>query len=417
MVGDAQSKRSPSEQWVERFARYYTPSVMLLAIVVALVPPLLFNGDWSQWIYNGLVLLVVACPCALVISTPVSIVAGLTAAARHGVLVKGGPYMELPARLRAIAVDKTGTLTEGRPQVISVTALSGHSDDDVLRIAAAIESRSEHPLAQAILRAAESRGIRPSTPDKFQAIKGKGATATVGGKSVWIGSHRLLEERGHETSELHNQVVALERRGLTVVVLGKDDHVCGIIAVGDQIRPQAKTAIDEMRHAGIERIVMLTGDNQATGESIGRDADVDEVRAELLPEDKVAAIESLVEQFGTVAMVGDGVNDAPAMARASMGVAMGAVGTDAALETADVALMGDNLRDVAWLIRHSRRTLTVIRQNIFVSLGVKVVFVMLTLVGYASLWAAIAADMGASLLVIFNGLRLLGSQRTQAVAK
>jgi Cd2+/Zn2+-exporting ATPase len=407
MVGDAQSKRSPSEQWVERFARYYTPIVMVLAVIVALIPPLLFNVDWWQWIYNGLVLLVIACPCALVISTPVSIVAGLTAAARHGVLVKGGTYMELPARLRAIAVDKTGTLTAGRPEVVTIVSLSGHTEDEVLSLAATIESRSEHPLAHAILQAAKLRGIRPSTPDNFQAVKGKGATATVGGKSVWIGSHRLLEERGQESKELHERVVALERQGLSVVVLGEGNHVCGLIAVGDRLRPEARTAVEELRRDGIERIVMLTGDNEATGETIGREASVDEVRAELLPEDKVAAIESLVQQFGTVAMVGDGVNDAPAMARASMGIAMGAVGTDTALETADVALMGDDLRGVAWLIRHSRRTVAVIRQNILASLGVKVVFVLLTLFGYSLLWAAIAADMGASLLVIFNGLRLL----------
>jgi Cd2+/Zn2+-exporting ATPase len=409
MVGDAQSKRSPSEQWVERFARYYTPAVMGLALTIMVVPPMLV-GLWSEWFYRGLVLLVIACPCALVISTPVSIVAGLTAAARQGVLVKGGPYLEAPATLRAIALDKTGTITEGRPEVRAIVPLSGHTEAEVLQIAAAVEMRSEHPLAKAIIRAAAARGIRPAASEAFQAIKGKGATATVGDKRVWLGSHRLLEERGQETPLMHEQLERMEQDGSSVIVLGKDEHVCGLIALGDRIRPHARAAIQQLRNSGIHRIVMLTGDNRGTGEAIGREAGVDEVRAELLPEDKVAAVEELVQQYERVAMIGDGVNDAPAMARASLGVAMGAAGTDAALETADIALMGDDLLNVAWLIQHSRRTLAIIRQNIFASLGVKLVFVMLTFMGYASLWAAIAADMGTSLLVIFNGLRLLNSR-------
>jgi Cd2+/Zn2+-exporting ATPase len=409
MVGDAQSKRSPSEQWVERFARYYTPAVMGLALTIMVVPPMLV-GLWSEWFYRGLVLLVIACPCALVISTPVSIVAGLTAAAREGVLVKGGPYLEAPATLRAIALDKTGTITEGRPEVRAIVPLSGHTEAEVLQIAAAVEMRSEHPLAKAIIRAAAARGIRPAASEAFQAIKGKGATATVGDKRVWLGSHRLLEERGQETPLMHEQLERMEQDGSSVIVLGKDEHVCGLIALGDRIRPHARAAIQQLRNSGIHRIVMLTGDNRGTGEAIGREAGVDEVRAELLPEDKVAAVEELVQQYERVAMIGDGVNDAPAMARASLGVAMGAAGTDAALETADIALMGDDLLNVAWLIQHSRRTLAIIRQNIFASLGVKLVFVMLTFMGYASLWAAIAADMGTSLLVIFNGLRLLNSR-------
>jgi Cd2+/Zn2+-exporting ATPase len=409
MVGDAQSKRSPSEQWVERFARYYTPAVMGLALAVMVLPPLVV-GSWSQWFYQGLVLLVIACPCALVISTPVSIVAALTASARHGVLVKGGPYVEAPARLRAIAMDKTGTITEGQPEVRSIVPLSGHTEAEVLEIAAAVELRSEHPLAKAVVRAANARDIRPLAAEGFQAIKGKGATAIVADKLIWLGSHRLLEERGQETLEMHEQLERMEQDGSSVIVVGKDEHVCGLIALGDRIRPRARAAIQEMRDTGIERIVMLTGDNRGTGEAIGREAGVDEVQAELLPEDKVAAVEKLVSQYGRIAMIGDGVNDAPAMARAGLGIAMGAAGTDAALETADIALMGDDLLGVAWVIRHSRRTLAVIRQNIFASLGVKLIFVMLTLTGHASLWAAIAADMGTSLLVIFNGLRLLNSK-------
>jgi Cd2+/Zn2+-exporting ATPase len=410
MVGDAQSKRSPSEQWVEHFARYYTPAVMGLSVAMMVVPPLVIGGLWSGWFYQALVLLVIACPCALVISTPVSIVAALTASARHGVLVKGGPYMEAPARLKAIALDKTGTLTEGHPEVKSIVPLSGHNEAEVLSIASAVESRSEHPLARAIVRAAEARGIRASAAADFQAIKGKGATAKIDGNPVWLGSHRLLEERGQETADMHERLERMERDGSSVVVVGENGHVCGLIAVADRIRPHAKAAVSEMRAHGIERIVMLTGDNRGTGEAIGREAGVDEIQAELLPEDKVRAVERLVERYGQVAMVGDGVNDAPAMARASLGIAMGAAGTDAALETADIALMGDDLQSVSWLIRHARQTLRIIRQNIFTSLGVKAVFVVLTFAGYASLWAAIAADMGASLLVIFNGLRLLQSR-------
>jgi len=406
MVGDAQSKRSPSEQWVEKFARYYTPTVMGLAIAVMLLPPL-FVGAWSLWFYKGLVLLVIACPCALVISTPVSIVAALTSAARRGVLIKGGPFVEAPARLKAIALDKTGTLTEGKPEVHTVVPLSGHNEQEVLEIAAAVEMRSEHPLAKAVVRAAEARGIRPDAADDFQATKGKGAAATVAGKHVWLGSHRLLEERGQETPEMHERLEEMERDGSSAIVVGNEEHVCGLIGLADRIRPESKEAIGQMRAAGIERIVLLTGDNRGTGEAIGRQAGVDEVRAELLPDDKVAAVEELVMEYGQVAMIGDGVNDAPAMARSTLGIAMGVAGTDAALETADIALMGDDLLAVSWLVQHSRRTLAIIRQNILGSLSVKVIFVVLTLAGHASLWAAIAADTGASLLVIFNALRLL----------
>jgi Cd2+/Zn2+-exporting ATPase len=407
MVGDAQSRRSPSEQWVEKFARYYTPAVMFLAIAVMALPPLLFGGSWSQWFYQGLVLLVIACPCALVISTPVSIVSALASAARHGVLIKGGPYVELPARLAAVAMDKTGTLTEGHPEVQEVIPFSGHNQREVLELAAAIELRSEHPLAQAIVRRADAEGIHPAVAGGFQAIKGRGATAQWKGQTVWIGSHRQLEERGQETAEIHERLEKVAASGMSVVVVGNDEHVCGLIAVGDRIRANAARAVADLRQAGIEHIVMLTGDNRGTGEAIGRQAGVDEVQAELLPEDKVRAVEDLVGRYRHVAMVGDGVNDAPAMARASLGIAMGAVGTDAALETADIALMSDDLSRLAWLVHHSKRTLTVIRQNIFASLAVKAVFVALTFLGQASLWAAIAADMGASLLVIFNGLRLL----------
>jgi Cd2+/Zn2+-exporting ATPase len=407
MVGEAQSRRAPSEQWVERFARVYTPAVMVLALLTLLVPPLLLGGAWGDWMYRALVLLVIGCPCALVISTPVSIVAALAAAARHGVLLKGGLYVETPGRLKAIAFDKTGTLTEGQPRVVEVTPMGGHDAWDLLGIVAALESRSEHPLAKAILAYAGERGVAPSAADEFRTLPGKGASARIGGHAYWLGSHRYLEERGQETPDVHARLVAMTDAGRTVVVVGDESHVCGLIAVADRVRPGAAAAVQAMRRQGIEHVAMLTGDNRGTAKAIARATGVDEIHAELLPAEKVKAVEDLVSRYGAIAMVGDGVNDAPAMAQATLGIAMGAVGSDAAIETADVALMSDDLSKVPWLIHHSRRALSIIHQNIVLSLSVKALFVVLTFAGHASLWAAIAADMGASLLVIANGLRLL----------
>jgi Zn2+/Cd2+-exporting ATPase len=414
MVGEAQSRRAPSEQWVEKFARVYTPAVMALAVAVLLVPPLLLGGAWGDWFYRALVLLVIACPCALVISTPVSVVAALAAAARHGVLVKGGLFIEVPARIKAVALDKTGTLTWGRPTVIELVPLAGHGEREVLERAAALEARSEHPLARAILTYAKDRGIEVRPAEDFKILQGKGATGRFEGREYWLGSHRYLEERNQETPEIHERLEAMSQAGRTAVVVGTEDHVCGLIAVADGVRPEAKGAVQAFRDAGIQVVVMLTGDNRGTAEAIGKVTGVDEVRAELLPMEKVEAIDQLVARYGQVAMIGDGVNDAPAMARATLSVAMGAAGSDAAIETADIALMSDDLSKLPWLILHSRRTLGVIRQNIGFSLLIKAVFVFLTFAGHASLWAAIAADMGASLIVIFNGLRLLGERRRSA---
>jgi Cd2+/Zn2+-exporting ATPase len=406
MVREAQGKRSPSEQWVERFSRYYTPAVMALALVVAVVPPL-FVGSWVTWFYQALVLLVIACPCALVISTPVSIVAALAAAASHGVLIKGGAYVELPARLKAMALDKTGTLTEGHPRVIRLVPLSGHDERALLEIAAAIELRSEHPLAQAVVRYAAEQGVRPAPVENYQAVKGKGATAVLGGRPVWIGSHRYLEERGQETREMHAVLEDLSAGGSSVVAVGEDGHVCGFIALADRLRANAVETVRAIKQAGVEHVIMLTGDNLPTAQAIARESGVDEFRAELLPEDKVTAVEELVRRYGAVGMVGDGVNDAPALACSSLGIAMGAAGSAAAMETADIALMTDDLSRLPWLIHYAHRVLRIIRQNIFASLAVKVLFVLLTVLGHASLWAAIAADMGVSLLVVFNAMRLL----------
>lgn len=407
MVGAAQAKKAPSEQWVERFARYYTPIVFASAILVFLVPALLFGGGWPEWTYRALVLLVIGCPCALVISTPVSIVAALAASARNGVLIKGGVYVEVPARLKAIAMDKTGTLTEGRPRVAQVLPEAGISERELLEIAATMESQSDHPLARAIVEFCKEKGIAPREVADFTAIQGKGANGTISGKTYWLGSHRYLEERGEETPEVHDRLQRLAGSGQSVVVVGNEQRVIGMITLADAVRPESAETVAKLRRAGIAHVVMLTGDNKPTAEAIAKATGVDELYAELLPQDKVTLVEKLVDKYERVAMVGDGVNDAPAMARATLGIAMGAVGSDAAIEAADVALMSDDLSKLPWLVRHSRRALTIIRQNITLSLAVKALFVVLTFAGFASLWAAIAADMGVSLLVIFNALRLL----------
>ena len=408
LVGQAQTRRARAEQWVDRFARVYTPVVFLVAIATAVIPPL-FGGDWSDWVYRGLVLLVIGCPCALVISTPVSVVAALASAARHGVLIKGGLYVEIPSKVKAVAMDKTGTLTQGQPAVVEIVATEAHTERELLAIVSGLESHSDHPLARAIVARAVADGVTPSTASDFRILPGKGATGTIAGRPYWLGSHRYLEERGSETPEVHVTLEVLAASGRTVVVVGEGDgvHVCGFIALADPVRPTARETVEALKRAGVEHVIMLTGDNEATATAIASQTGISEWRAELLPQDKVIAIEELVTQYGTVAMVGDGVNDAPAMARATFGVAMGAAGSDAAIETADIALMADDLSRLPWLISHSRRAVRIIKQNILMSIAVKALFVLLTLVGSASLWAAIAADMGVSLIVIANALRLL----------
>lgn len=407
MVGDAQSKRAPSEMWVEKFAAIYTPAVMIAAILVFIVPPLLLGGAWSDWIYRALVLLVIACPCALVISTPVSIVAALAAAARHGVLIKGGLFVEIPSKLRAIALDKTGTITMGKPSVVQLVPMNGHDEEELLLRAGALEQSSTHPLALAIVAEVNSRGYKLPVAEQFGIIQGKGAKGTIDGKMYWLGSHRYLEERGQETPDVHEQLEALQAAGRSIVVVGNDAHVCGFIALGDAIRPESADTIAELHRLGVEKVVMLTGDNAGTASLVSKAVGIDEVQAELLPEDKVNAVANLVERYDQVAMIGDGVNDAPALARATIGIAMGAVGSDAAIETADIALMADELAKVPWLINHSRRAMAIIKQNIIFSLALKALFLVLTFAGVSSLWGAIAADTGASLLVVANGLRLL----------
>ncbi len=411
LVEEARSKRSTSEQWVESFAKYYTPIMLLLALLMMTVPPLIFALPWFDWIYRGLVLLVIACPCALVISTPVSIVSGLTTAARQGVLVKGGVYLEMVGHIRAIALDKTGTLTFGHPEVQEIVPLNGHTSEELLERAVALERPSEHPLARAILRKGVEEKIKTEKVDSFQIFKGKGAQATYRGKSYWIGSHRYMHEMGQETDEVHDRALELEDAGHSIVAIGNQTHVCGLISVADSPRPFIAETIAAIKGAGIQEIVMLTGDNEPTAAALAKLSGVDTFYAELLPEDKVDAVLALRKKWKKVAMVGDGVNDAPAMAAANLGIAMGGMGTDAAIETADVALMSDDLSKIPWLIRHSHKVLKIIKQNITFSLGLKALFIGLTFFNLVTLWMAIAADTGATLLVIFNALRLLRSAK------
>ena len=406
MVEQAQSRRAPVEQWVEKFARYYTPAMIAVAFLVAVVPPM-FGGQWGRWFYEALVMLVIACPCALVISTPVSIVAALTAAARAGVLIKGGAFLEAAGRVKVFALDKTGTLTKGLPEVQEIVPLNGHTRDELLARAAALEAHSEHPLAAAVLKKARLENVQPLDAEDFRALKGRGAEAMIEGRLFWVGSHRLLHEKGVEESEIHAHAQRMEDAGHSVVVVGSDRHVCGLISVADSIRPEASDLVRQLKAAGVRHVAMLTGDNQGTADAVGGAVGVDDVRAELLPEDKMLAIQEIEQSHGPVAMVGDGVNDAPALATATIGIAMGAAGTDAAVETADIALMSDDLARLPWLVRHARRSLRIVRQNIIFALGVKAAFMALALAQVATLWMAIAADMGASLVVIFNALRLL----------
>lgn len=407
LVEEARSKRSGAEQWVEIFARYYTPLMLLFSLVVMIVPPLFFAASWFDWIYRGLVLLVIACPCALVISTPVSIVSGLTSAARAGVLVKGGIFLEEVGELKALALDKTGTLTYGQPVVQKIIPFNHHSIEELMERAVALEKPSEHPLARAILRKGEEMGIKAAQASNFQIVKGKGAIATYRKTLYWIGSHRFMHEMGQETQEVHEKALALEDEGHSVIAIGTDDHVCGLISVADSPREWVRETIGTIKRLGVEEIVMLTGDNQPTARALASHTGVDRYQSELLPDEKVDAVLALVKKWDKAGMVGDGVNDAPAMAAATVGFAMGGMGTDAAIETADITLMGDDLAKLPWLIRHSRRVMQVIKQNIGFALGVKALFIALALFDLATLWMAILADTGATMLVVFNALRLL----------
>ncbi|MCI0381746.1 MAG: cation-translocating P-type ATPase [Chlamydiae bacterium] len=406
-VESARARRAKSEEWVEKFAHFYTPIMIAFAIMIATIPALFFQFPWNESIYRGLVLLVIACPCALVISTPVTIVSALTSSARQGILVKSGLYLELMGKAKAIAFDKTGTLTKGKPQVQKIIPLQGYSDLELLEIAATLEKLSEHPLARAILKAAKEKKIETKLAKNFKIIKGLGAEAEIGKKSYWIGSHRLMHEKGQETEEIHQTALQLEDAGHSIIAIGNEEQVLGLISVADEPKKFARETILAIRELGIKKIILITGDNEPTAKALAQEVMIEDVRAELFPEDKIQIIEELMRQDQIVCMVGDGINDAPAMAAANIGIAMGETGTDLAFETADIVLMSDELSQIPILIRKSRKALKIIQQNISFSLGLKGIILLLSIFGLTNLWMAIGADTGASLLVIFNGLRLL----------
>ncbi len=405
-VEAAQGSRAPTQRFVDQFARVYTPAVFAVALGMAIVPPLALGTPWFDALYRALVLLVIACPCALVISTPVTIVSGLATAARHGILVKGGAYLEAGRQLALLAIDKTGTLTHGKPEQTDFARLSDGDETSMRSIAASLAGRSDHPVSQALARAAEADGIALREVEDFAAIPGRGIRGRVDGRLYQLGNHRLVEERQLCSSALEARLDALERQGKTVVLLADETGVLALFTVADTVRPTSREAIAELHAQGV-KTVMLTGDNPHTAEAIAAQVGIDEARGNLLPEDKLAVIESLLSPAAKVGMAGDGINDAPALARADIGFAMGAAGTDTAIETADVALMDDDLRKIALFVRISRLTASVLRQNIALALGIKAVFIGLTFAGQASMWMAVFADMGASLLVVANGLRLL----------
>jgi len=399
----AQAERAPAQRFVDRFASVYTPIVFAAAILVATIPPIVGAGSVHSWLYRALVLLVLACPCALVISTPVTVVAGLGGAARRGILIKGGVHLENARRIRTVALDKTGTLTHGRPTLIDVVNLSDSTDAELLAIAASIESHSEHPVAHAIVQAHSGPVLDVS---EVTAIPGQGITGTIDGVVYRLGNHTLAERSGTCGPELESILDGFERQAKTAIVIMTDTNALGVLTVADDIKASSREAVAELARLGIATI-MLTGDNQSTATAIANQVGISDARGGLLPDDKLAAITDLVQHHGPVAMIGDGVNDAPALARADIGIAMGAAGTDTAIETADIALMDDDPRKIAEVIGISAHTSHVMWQNIIFALAMKACFLTLTLAGTASLWVAVIADMGTSLIVIANGLRLL----------
>ena len=436
MVEHAQEKRAPAQRFVDQFARYYTPAVVAIAALVALIPPLIFGapllntaGGEQGWLYRALELLVVACPCALVISTPVSIVSAISNAAHHGVLIKGGAYLEALGRIKAIAFDKTGTLTAGLPSVVRVKSVncldcaqpddSCGNCDDLLALATAVERRSEHPLARAVLDTAERNGVsgKYAAAAGVTAMSGQGVTGSVDGRTVTVGSHAYFDTSVPHDQRQCDEIQASSAQGLTPLLISVDDEYRGYISVADTPRASSRAALAELKAAGVQSLIMLTGDHDAAAQSIADQVGVTDVRANLLPEDKVEAVRGLVAKYGAVAMVGDGINDAPALATASVGVAMGNGATAQAMETADIVLMSDDLGRLPFALRLSKAALATIRINIALSIGVKLVFLVIVLLGFGSMWLAVLADMGTSLVVTLNGMRLLayrdGDQRLE----
>jgi len=413
LVEEAQATKAPAEQFVDRFSRLYTPIVVAAAIVLAVVPPLL-GGEFGTWFYRALALLIIACPCALVISTPVTVVSGIGAASRRGILVKGGAALEAAGRLKALAFDKTGTLTEGRPVLTRVVALGGRDETGVLALAAALERRSEHSLAHAILSAVSGAGL-PQVSD-FRSVSGRGAEGVVNGDRYLIGSPRLFAERQIALDGASRALEAVGAAGETPVVLGNEEAILAVFGVADAVRSDARATLESLRGVGVGKLVMLTGDAEAPAKRIAEELGVG-YRSGLLPEQKVEAVRELVSEHGDAGMVGDGVNDAPALAASTVGFAMGAAGTDVALETADVALMQDDLPKLAEAVRLSRAAERIIKQNVAVSIAIKGLFVLLAPFGLVALWLAVLADMGTSIAVTLNGLRLFrakGDRRGRA---
>ncbi|WP_081905083.1 heavy metal translocating P-type ATPase [Neobacillus sedimentimangrovi] len=406
LVEEAQEQKAPTEAFVDKFASVYTPVVFILALAIILFPPLIGFGTWGEWFYRGLELLVVACPCALVISTPVAIVSAIGNAAKNGVLIKGGTFLEKAGLITAIAFDKTGTLTEGKPKVTDVKALHG-SEKELLSIALTLEEYSTHPIAQSIVNYANNKGIQSKNGDMFKNIVGKGVQATIENEVYYAGNVKLFEEMNVSLVDVNQFVQELQNKGKTVVMIGTKNQLFGMIAVSDTIRENSVSALQLLKQSGLNQTVMLTGDNEATAKQIAEEANVNRYFSGLLPEDKVDAIKKLQKEGHKVAMVGDGINDAPALATADLGIAMGGAGTDTAMETADIVLMADNLEKLPHTMKLSRKTLTIIKQNIWFSIIIKLIALILIFPGWLTLWLAVLSDTGAALIVILNSIRLL----------
>ena len=404
-VESAQGTRAPTQRFVDQFARVYTPVVFAVAFLCAIGPPLLFGGDWIAWIYKALVLLVIACPCALVISTPVTIVSGLSAAARRGILIKGGVYLEQGRHMKWLALDKTGTITVGKPALTDFELVSG-AEQDALTMAVSLASRSDHPVSKAVAESPQAKTVTIQAVDAFEALLGRGVKGRIGGRLFHLGNHRLIEDLKLCGSALEARLNVLELQGKTAVLVASEQAVLALFGVADTVKESSREAIGQLHALGIKTL-MLSGDNQHTAAAIAKEVNIDDAKGNQLPEDKVTAIADMIGKDGLVGMVGDGVNDAPALARADIGFAMGAAGTDTAIETADVAIMDDDLRKIPEFVRLSKATAAVLKQNIALALGVKAIFLGLTLVGMGTMWMAVFADMGTSLIVVVNGLRLL----------
>ncbi|MDT2990824.1 heavy metal translocating P-type ATPase [Enterococcus casseliflavus] len=409
LVEEAQGERAPAQAFVDKFAKYYTPAIMMIAALVVVIPPLFLGGEWDTWLYQGLSLLVVGCPCSLIISTPVSIVSAIGNAAKNGVLVKGGIYLEEIGGLKAVAFDKTGTLTNGTPVVTDFITIDSNNEEKYLAVITSLESYSQHPLASAILKKADEKAIpyKSISVHNFTSITGKGIQGDIEGVTYLVGSPKLFLDDLTDSQVISESYLKLQQEGKTAMLFGTKEEVLAVIAVADEVRESSKTVISKLHDLGIKHTIMLTGDTATTAQSIGKQVGVTDIKGDLMPEEKLDYIKSLKQTYGKVAMIGDGVNDAPALAASTVGIAMGGSGTDTALETADVALMGDNLQKLPFIVKLSRQTLTVIKQNITFSLVIKLMALLLVIPGWLTLWIAILADMGATLLVTFNGLRLM----------